>query len=103
MQSTTEVKPNALTLYSFNARGLADNRKIRSIFQWLNSNHKGIIFLQATHTTEISEKYWKKDWKGDIYFSHGTCGSRGVAILMPQKLNFDLKHILLMKMVDIYY
>ena len=94
MQNTTDAKLNTLTLHSFNTCGLSDKRKRRSIFQWLHNNHKGIVFLQETHTTAISEKYWMQDWKGEMYFSHGTCGSRGVAILIPKNLSVDVKQII---------
>ena len=82
MDKTTTIKLN-----SFNARGLGDGRKRRCIFQWLRQYHKGIIFLQETHSTEASEKLWEKEWGGHIEFSHGTCGSRGVAIMFPKGLD----------------
>ena len=53
------------------------------------------MFLQESYTTAISEKYWRQDWKGEMYFSHGTCGSRGVAILIPQNLSVDVKQIII--------
>jgi len=83
-----------LRLHSLNTRGLGDKRKRRSLFQWLRTNYKGVIFLQETHSTSISEKYWKREWKGEIYFSHGTCGSRGVAILFPQNIDITFNNSL---------
>ena len=85
-------KQNSLNLYSVNTRGLGDKTKRRSIFHWLNKNHKGITFLQETHSTLISEKLWKHEYQGEMYFSHGTCGSRGVAILIPDYLNATINN-----------
>ena len=84
-----------LKLVSLNTRGLGDKKKRRTVFKWLQSNHskrEGIIFLQETHTTELSEQIWKKDWDGQAFFSHGTCGSRGVAILIPKNMSITVNN-----------
>ncbi len=44
--------------------------------------------LQETHSTSTNEKKWKKEWGGQIIFSHGTSNSRGVATLFPTNLDF---------------
>ena len=79
-----------LRLNSLNARGLANPKKRRTLFQWLKRNYPGVTFLQETHTTLVSETQWKKEWGGDIEFSHGSCGSRGVAILFPPKMDVTI-------------
>ena len=76
-----------LSLHSFNVRGLANKNKRTTIFNWLSINHKGIIFLQETHTTKDSENTWRQEWPGEIIFSHGNFNSRGVAILFPKQLD----------------
>ena len=84
-----------LNVYSLNTRGLGDKKKRRLLFKWIQSNYSkanGIVFLQETHTTELSEQIWKREWDGQMYFSHGTCGSRGVAILIPKKVNMSVNH-----------
>ena len=84
-----------LKLASLNTRGLGDKKKRRTVLKWLQSNHskrEGIIFLQETHTTELSEQIWKKDWDGQAFFSHGTCGSRGVAILIPKSMSITVNN-----------
>ena len=81
---------NLLKLSSFNTRGLGNAHKRRCVFQWLRQFHKGIILLQETHTTEALEKQWLKDWCGPIKFSHGTCCSRGVAILFPKEFDVTI-------------
>ena len=86
-----------LKLYSLNTRGLGEKVKRRSILHWIKTNYSrnnGIVFLQETHSTKISEKLWQRDWSGQIYFSHGSCGSCGVAILFPKKLDVSVNHII---------
>ena len=90
------MKLESLTLNSLNARGLGDNKKRRCIFQWLKQFHEGITFLQETHTTQGVENKWKNEWGSRIEFSHGTYGSRGVAILFPKRLDVCINH----KIVD---
>ena len=82
-----------LELYSFNARGLSNELKRVSIFQWLKSKHNGIVFLQETHSTKSLENSWSRDWSGDIYYSHGSASACGVAILIPAELNTSITEI----------
>ena len=84
-------KNRELIINSFNCRGLRDKRKRNNIFQWLKSNHSGITFLQETHSMEEDKVTWVKEWGGEIYFCNGTSQSRGVAILIPPNLGFDIK------------
>ena len=61
-----------IVLTSLNARGLGDKHKRRTILKWIQSNHskkEGIIFLQETHTTKLSEQIWQKDWNCQAFFS----------------------------------
>ena len=81
---------------SLNVRGIGDGKKRREIFRWLKRYHSGgnsIVFLQETHSTTISEHVWQQEWGSKIFFSHGTSKARGVAILMPNKFNFDITEL----------
>ena len=49
------------------------------------------VFLQETYSSPDVEKLWKTQWKGDLYFAHGSERSRGVLILVKERLNFELK------------
>jgi exonuclease III len=63
------------------------------MFHWF-SNHgvsKGVIFIQETHTSEDSYREWKCIFKGEIIMSHGTNNSKGVAILLGNKLEHKIK------------
>ena len=75
---------------TMNIRGLGGKQKSKSVLDWLRNNSKGVTFLQETHSnTELAEK-WKNYWKGEIYCSHGTTNSKGVAILFHQKLSHEI-------------
>ena len=50
-----------------------------------------ISFLQETYSTSEVENIWKKQWKGDMFFSHGTGHSKGVLILVKEQLDFQLQ------------
>ena len=45
-----------------------------------NTSGKSIIFLQETHSTQKVENLCRYQWHGDMIFSHGTSGSRGVCM-----------------------
>ena len=47
--------------------------------------------MQETHSVNTDEDQWKKEWSGEIFFSHGTSNSKGVAILIPSKLGLEVK------------
>ena len=78
-------------MLSLNARGIRTFEKRKALFQWLNKDKADIIFLQETYSTPDVENTWKSQWKGDLYFAHGSEHSRGVLILIKEKLNFELK------------
>jgi hypothetical protein len=90
-----EIKP--LGLISLNANGLGDSNKRKSLIRWVNKFHHGekkIIFLQETHASGKVEEMWKKEWGNrKIIFSHGTSGSKGVAIIFPKDMNYNISNI----------
>ena len=78
---------------SLNTNGCREGNKRRSLFNWLKQFHKGsskITFLQETHTDEKIEQTWKDEWGGEVLFSHGTSGSKGVAILLPTNVEYTI-------------
>jgi endonuclease/exonuclease/phosphatase (EEP) superfamily protein YafD len=77
-------------LLSLNVRGLkSDALKRRSLFHWFKNHNESnsIIFLQETHSTKECVIDWRTEWGSDMFFSHGTSDSRGVAILFPANLD----------------
>ena len=81
------------TILSLNVRGLCDLQKRQEKFRWLKQNHNGsecIIFLQEAHSVENDCKIWQHDWGSEIFNSHGSSNSRGVAILLPLNYTFNI-------------
>jgi len=50
-----------------------------------------IFFLQETYSTKEIENQWRKQWRGVLFFSHGTSHSKGVLILVRENLDFQVK------------
>lgn len=47
---------------------LADTFKRRLVFHWIRKFHKGICFLQETHSTSETEQIWASEWGTKIHF-----------------------------------
>ncbi|RUA07179.1 MAG: hypothetical protein DSY43_00385 [Gammaproteobacteria bacterium] len=82
-------------MLSLNVRGLRNYEKRTTIFNWCNDQKADIYFLQETYSTKEVESQWRKQWRGDIFFSHGTNHSKGVTILVRDTLDFEVKNKLL--------
>ena len=77
-------------LLSLNARGIRSFDKRKTIFNWLCKSGADLCFLQETYSSKEVENIWRKQWKGDMFFSHGSSHSRGVLILVRDQLDFKL-------------
>ena len=80
----------AFKLLSLNARGIRSFEKRKAVFGWLLKQKADLFFLQETYSTKEVENVWKKQWKGEMFFSHGSQHSRGVLILIKNSLEFNL-------------
>ena len=78
-------------MLSLNVRGIRSLEKRKALFIWLQKQNADIIFLQETYSTKDIENTWKYQWKGPIFFAHGSNRSCGVLILVKESLEFDLK------------
>ena len=78
-------------IISLNARGIRDLNKRKAIFSWLQKQKADIAFLQETYSTPDVVEKWKFQWPGKIFYSHGTNHSKGVMILVSDRLQFELK------------
>ena len=74
------------SIISLNVRGLRDQIERKSIFSYLRDQKATFCFLQETYSNSNDEVVWKAEWGGDIVFSHGSCHSRGVCILIYPKV-----------------
>ena len=82
-----------LALSSLNVRGINNQKKRKSIFQWLKTRYPGIVLIQETYSSEKDEEQWTSDWGNDIIFAHGTNHSRGVAILLDAKYDYVINEV----------
>ena len=79
---------NAIT---FNCNGLGDKKKRQKVFSYVKEKVKsGFCFLQETHSIPQLENKWMQEWKGKLFFSHGSSNSTGCAIGFSQKFSFNL-------------
>ena len=81
-----------LKISTLNVRGLGQDLKRKTLANWLNSHHPSILFLQETHSTDGTIKTWENDFNCEIYSSHGTTKSQGVAILIPRNIPHKVNH-----------
>ena len=70
--------------------GFALFEKRKAVFSWLVNSDADIIFLQETYSTRDIENIWIKQWKGNMFFSHGSNHSRGVLVLVKDNLDFKI-------------
>ena len=80
MNNNNKKRLDCLTISTFNCNGLRKRNTRIKVFNWLRLNYNGIILLQETHSIEIDEIRFQREWGGKIYYSHGDYQSRGVAI-----------------------
>jgi exodeoxyribonuclease-3 len=96
-KNTTTKAP--ISLISLNGNGLGEAKKRIKLIGWLKKFHNAdnkIIFLQETHTTPKIVPLWNKEWNyRKIIYSHGTSGSKGVAIIFPTNMKYEIHNTIL--------
>ena len=80
-------------LLSLNVRGVRAATKRKALFTWLNERRYDIIFLQETYSTVDVEDIWRTQWRGKLFFAHGSNHSCGVMILVRSDLDFNPRTI----------
>ena len=50
--------------------------------------------MQETHSVEAVISRWKNEWGALAWFAHGTSNSRGVAILIKNKLAINVHNVI---------
>ena len=81
---------NEFNLLSLNVRGIRTFEKRKAVFSRLVNSDADIIFLQETYSTRDIENIWRKQWKREMFFSHGSNNSRGVLVLIKDYLDFKI-------------
>lgn len=70
-----------LKILSLNVNGIRNIVKRKAIFLFCRRSNADICFLQETHSCEDDRKFWKSQWGDQLYLSHASNNSAGVAIL----------------------
>ena len=82
---------NNFNITSLNAKGLGNFKKRTAVFKWLKRVKSDISFVQEAHCTQQIENTWRKEWGGEIIYSHGKSNSKGCLIMINK--NFDCEII----------
>ena len=78
MANTTFIN---LKVISLNVKGIRNVSKRKAIFLFCRRSNADLIFLQETHSCDDDRKFWRSQWGDQIYLSHASNHSAGVAIL----------------------
>ena len=68
-------------IISLNVRGISNSIKRSSIFTYLKDQKATFYFPQETYFESFGESFWKNEWGGEIFFSHGPRHSKEACIL----------------------
>ena len=80
----------ALKILSVNCQGLGSMEKRLDVLNYLKKKQCQIYCLQDTHTTKMSENFFRSQWNSECLFSSGTSNARGVAILFDKNLDYEI-------------
>lgn len=70
-----------LKVISLNVNGLCNITKLKALFLFCRHSNADLILLQEVHWSVNDSKFWRSQWGDQIYLSHATNHSAGVAIL----------------------
>ena len=90
----TQVNNVDFKLISLNVRGIRDLSKRKAILSWIKKQKADITFLQETYSTPEIADNWQLQYKGKMFLSHGSNHSKGAAILVSSKLDFEAKSVI---------
>ena len=75
---------NALTIGTLNLNGARDKMKRLTLIDFINLKKINVMLIQETHSDKTNEVDWRREWNGQIFFSHKSSVSGGVAILFSK-------------------
>ena len=86
---------NILNFLSNNVNGLKSSTKRIKTFEYFREkiSNNGITFLKETHSSEDTFNNWQNDFKGEVFFSHGSTSYCGVKIGYLGSKKFQLSKI----------
>ena len=82
-----------INFISNNVREIKNLDKRIKIFEYFKNKveSNGVLFLWKTHSCEKGKKRWNDDFKGTLFFSHGTANFFEVAIRYSGAKSFFLE------------
>ena len=81
-----------LNISSFNAKGMADEKKRKEVFNWIREKKMNVYMLQETHFTKENENIIEAEWGFKYIFSNCSSQSCGVAFLFNNNFQFVIKN-----------
>uniref|UniRef100_A0A803STM2 exodeoxyribonuclease III n=1 Tax=Anolis carolinensis TaxID=28377 RepID=A0A803STM2_ANOCA len=82
-----------LKIVTLNVRGLGTICKTKRIGNLLKKEQAHIIYLQETHQKRGGLNEIKANWIKDYEKAYGSSKSRGVAVIITNKCNFEIKSV----------
>ena len=77
----------SIRVATLNVRGIKDKRKRLTLIEWITKCNLDIVLLQETYCNDKTYSLMSKEWNGEIFYSTtDSCHSRGVAILINEKI-----------------
>ena len=80
-----------IKVITLNARGLNNNNKRLSLFQWVKDQNIDVAFIQESYCVDSFKRKFCKQWKGKIFHSLSESKhARGVCTLVNDKLQLKV-------------
>jgi len=75
-----------LKIGTLNLNGAREVRKRMMLYEFINQKSVDVMFIQETHSDQRNEVDWKREWGGQLFLSHKSSISGGVAILFSKNM-----------------
>lgn len=75
-----------LKIGTLNLNGARDVHKRMMLYEFINQKSVDVMFIQETHSDQRNEVDWKREWGGQLFLSHKSSVSGGVAILFSKNM-----------------
>ena len=85
-----QTESDKVTLASLNCNSLGDRRKTARVLDYVSTQNKDFFALIDTRTDNKSEYNIKSKCKGRVFCIHGTSNSKGLILIVHQRLT-DIK------------
>lgn len=93
LNGENQTDMSAISLVSWNVRGLGHAVKWGKVFAHLKSLKTDIEFLQQSHIKATEQRRLRAKWISQVYQSLFTSKARGVAILFCKSIPFQLASV----------